>query len=44
MVMKIAFGLLEAAAIVTAACLFALFILAPMEKTVITCAVLHGCQ
>jgi hypothetical protein len=31
-------------AVVVAACLFALFIMAPMEKTVISCAVIHGCQ
>lgn len=41
---KLVLGAMEIAAVVTAACLFALFILGPMEKTLITCAVLHGCQ
>jgi hypothetical protein len=30
--------------VVVAACMFALFIMGPMEKTVISCAVIHGCQ
>lgn len=32
------------AAVIVAACMFALFVLGPMEKTVISCAVIHGCQ
>lgn len=41
---KLVLGALEVLAVLTAVCLFALFIMGPMEKTVITCAVLHGCQ
>lgn len=40
---KLALDALEVLAVLTAVCLFALLVMGPMEKTVISCHVLQAC-